>query len=273
MKTNVFFAALAALAPVLSVQAATMVEVKDKNGLSHIYSQGSQGRMEMAGGGEYMLVDTAKGTAYVVMPERKAALDLSESLKKADRPDSDRSVVTQFKQRGSGPTIAGYKTIKFDYSAAGKYCGSLFVSKAALKESGMGHIFGAMQKMGAQAQSYAEAFNTNTEPCEAADQQITGKIQEIGMPLRALDKNGVLESEVTRIEKNAKLPPGAFSFPNNYEVQNVAQMQRGMQQQMQQQMPQMEQMLKQMQESGNLPPEAMEELERVRKMMQQQQPK
>lgn len=137
----------------------------------------------------------------------------------------------------------------------------------------MGHIFGAMQKMMAQAQSYAKAFNSNTEPCKMADRRITGKIQEIGMPLRAMDKNGALESEVTRIEKNAKLPPGAFSFPNNYEVQNVAQMQRGAQQQMQRQMPQMEQMLKQMQESGNLPPEAMEQLERARKMMQQQQPK
>lgn len=227
----------------------------------------------MAGGGDYMLVDTAKGTAYVVMPERKAALDLSESLRQADSADADQGVVTQFKQGGSGPTIAGYTTTKVDYSAAGQYCGSLFVSKAALKESGMGHIFGAIQKMMAQAQSFARAFNTNTDPCDAADRQVSGKIQEIGMPLRALDKKGMLESEVTRVDKNAKLPPAAFSFPNHYEVQNIAQMQQGAQQRMQPQMPQMEQMLKQMQESGKLSPEAMEQLERARQMMQQQSPK
>ena len=77
------------------------------------------------------------------------------------------------------------------------------------------------------------------------------------MPMRVQSANGKLVSEIVRIEKNAKLPPNAFTVPAGYQVEDAGQLM--------QQMPDMQEMMQQMPQGGQLPPEA---VERLRKMQQ-----
>ena len=88
----------------------------------------------------------------------------------------------------------------------------------------------------------AAAFDRNTDPCEQAEQNISKKINKVGAPLRMLDAGGKPVSEVTRIDKKAKLPANAFVIPADYKVQNTGQMM----QEAQQQMPDMQKMMEQM---------------------------
>jgi hypothetical protein len=206
-----------------SAQAATLVEVKHAEGLSRIYREGPAARMEMPGQESFVLIDTRKQSLFVVMPEQRMALDMSDTLK-TDASGSGSPVNASFEKEGGGPTIAGYRTYRYSYSVEGKRCGSLFASPEALEHAGMQDLFAMMERMTAQAQAVISAFNTSTDPCQQADHKLGEKVQSVGAPMRVLDPGGKLVSEITRIDRNASLPANAFALPEGYRVQNAAQM-------------------------------------------------
>ena len=256
-----------ALLALLSVQAesAMMVEMQDSEGVSRIYSEGGKGRIEMSASGDFMLVDSKENTAYVVMPSERTILDMRDML---NSPTSTGvGGETKLKRKGSGPEIAGYKTVEYLITAGERNCQTVYGSRPAMEKSGMQHIFSVFRKMALQAHAMATQFGMDNDPCTAADTVVTQQAAEIGMPMRVKDEAGTVISEVLRIDTNATLPPDAFALPGDYEVQNMAQMQE----QMREQMPPIEDMMKQMQESGNLPPEAMEHMQRMQEMMKQHQ--
>lgn len=278
MKIKLFaVAVLVLLIPGFSINAATMVEIDSEDGNSRIYTEGHKGRMEISGGEKmpdskvFVIVDTKKDNVFVVMPESQTVIDMSNSLKDSVIKTDDQSNKTVFKQVGAGPKIAGYKTIKFDYSTNGNHCGSIFVSKNALVDSGLRHMLGVLRKMATRANSFEQNVMTNSDPCEAADALLTAKIVKIGMPLRVLDADGTLKRLVTKIDKNAKLPPDAFKIPENYKIMKTGQMMQTAQDRIQENTPQFNNIMDQMQKSGNLPPDALEQLKRAKEMMEKYQ--
>jgi len=206
-----------------SVQAATLVEVKHAEGLSRLYREGPAARMEMPGERGFVLIDTSKETLFVVMPEQRMALDMSDTLK-SDAAGSGNPVNATFSKEGGGPTIAGYRTYRYSYSVEGTHCGTVFASKEALDHAGMQDLFAMMERMASQAQAVMSAFTTSSDPCQHADQKLGEKVQSVGAPMRVLDPAGALVSEITRIDRNASLPANAFAIPADYRVQNASQM-------------------------------------------------
>jgi len=206
-----------------SAQAATLVEVKHAEGLSRLYREGPAARMEMPGERGFVLMDTSQQTLFVVMPEQRMALDLSDTLK-ADAPGAGSPVNATFSKEGGGPTIAGYRTYRYSYTVEGTRCGTVFASKEALEHAGMQDLFAMMERMAGQAQAVASAFTSNTDPCQQADHKLGEKVQSVGAPMRVLDPGGAVVSEITRIDRNAALPPNAFAIPAGYRVQNASQM-------------------------------------------------
>jgi hypothetical protein len=262
---RLLLATVFAVAPTL--QAAVLVEIKAADGVTSIYRDGPQIRMEMADNPGYMVVNTDKQTMHVVMPEERRVMDMSDTLRNAPANAPASQVSVKFDKQGSGPQIAGYKTTRYSYSAGGKNCGTVFTSPDAMEDAGLHDMFDMMERMAAQAQAMAAAFNQNMGPCEQADQKLSEKIVKIGAPLRMLDANGKSVSEVIKIDKKAKLPANAFVIPAGYQVHNTGQMM----QEVQRQMPDMQKMMEQMQQSGELPPEALEQMKKMQQMMQQQQ--
>ena len=206
-----------------SAQAATLVEVKHAEGLSRLYREGPAARMEMPGERGFVLMDSSRQTLFVVMPEQRMALDLSDTLN-SDASRADSPVNATFSKEGGGPTIAGYRTYRYSYTVQGTRCGTVFASKEALEHAGMQDLFAMMERMASQAQAVASAFVSSTDPCQQADHKLAKKVQSVGAPMRVLDPGGAVVSEITRIDRNAALPPNAFAIPAGYRVQNASQM-------------------------------------------------
>jgi hypothetical protein len=254
-----------AILALMSIQAesAVMVEMQDSEGLSRIYSEGGKGRIEMSASDDFMLVDGTENTMYMVMPSQRTILDMGGTL--SGEPATGSGGETKLTRNGNGPSIAGYETVEYVITAGDRTCQTVYGSRPAMEESGMKHILSMFQKMALQAHAMATQFGMGNDPCTAADTLVTQQLAEIGMPMRVKDEEGTIISEVLRIDAKATLPPDAFALPADYERQDMAQMQ----QQMREQMPPIQEMMKQMQESGDLPPEAIEHMQRMQEMMKQ----
>ena len=191
--------------------------------LSRLYRDGPAARMEMPGERGLVLIDSSRQTLFVVMPEQRLALDLSDTLKN-DEAAAGSPVNATFSKEGGGPTIAGYRTYRYSYAVEGTRCGTVFASKEALEHAGMQDLFAMMERMASQAQAVASAFVSSADPCQQADHKLGQKVQSVGAPMRVLDPGGTVVSEITRIDRNAALPPDAFVIPAGYRVQNASQM-------------------------------------------------
>jgi hypothetical protein len=234
---------LTALALIASnSQAATLIEVKTPEGLAKVYRDGPHSRMDTGDG--YMLVDSEAETMFMVMPKERQVMDMSQMLKTAPPAGDGTAVKVSFKKAGSGPRIAGYTTTQYQYAADGNACGTVMASEQALKDSGLQETFAIMQRMAARADAMMMAFNARTDPCQRAATRFSEHARGIGIPMRITTGKGQLVSEIVRIEKDAKLPPNAFTIPAGYQVQNTGQLLQqlpniqDMMQQMQQQMQQ-----------------------------------
>lgn len=243
MKPALRILVIACLFPVWA-QAATFVEMKDPAGVTRIWTEGSKTRMDMSGDRGFMLVDSQQQTLYVVLPSRKTIMDISSTLRQA--PESAGKPAS-YKKEGDGPDVAGYPTTRYSFSADGKHCGMVLASSEARDDAGLDTLFRTMDRMAAHAQSLATPFmNAAEDPCVQAEMQISGTIDKIGVPLQVSDANGKVASEVVKIDPDAKLPPGAFELPKDYEVQNTAMMMeraREMQKMMQQMSPETQQQI------------------------------
>jgi hypothetical protein len=230
---------LAALALVAaSGQAATLIEVRTPDGEATVYRDGTRSRMDTGDG--YMLVDSQAETLFVVMPKERRVMDMSQMLKTAPPAGNGDPVKVTFKREGVGPRIAGYKTTQYRYAVDGKACGRVMASEQALKDSGLQEAFDTMQRMAARADSIMMAFNARTDPCQRAGTRFSEHAQTIGIPMRITLGEDRLLSEITRIEKDARLPPNAFTIPAGYQVQNTGQLL--------QQLPNIQEMMQQLQQ-------------------------
>jgi hypothetical protein len=179
--------------------------------------------MDLPGEHGFVVLNTSNKTLFVVMPQQRLALDLSDTLS-GGAAGVKSPVTASFSREGGGPAIAGYRTYRYSYSVQGNRCGTLFASPEALEHAGMRDLFAMMERMAAQAQVVMNTFDTSTDPCRQADHHLGSKLQEIGAPMRVLDAGGKRVSEITRIDRDAELPANAFTIPADYRVQNASQM-------------------------------------------------
>ncbi len=237
MFTGKLLTALALVA--FNVQAATLIEVKSPEGQTKVYRDGTRSRMDTGDGG-YMVLDSQAETLFVVMPKQRQVMDMSQMLKTAPPAGNGSPVKVTFKKAGSGPRIAGYTTTEYQYAADGKACGTVLASQQALDDSGLQEAFAVMQRMAARADAMMMAFNARTDPCQRVATRFSEHARDIGIPMRITMGTDQLVSEIVRIEKDARLPPDAFTIPAGYQVQNTGQLLR--------QLPNIQEMMQQMQQ-------------------------
>lgn len=254
-----------------TVLAATLIEVVEDGERSQVMIDGNKSRINMGEGQGFMLIDYKKQTMFAVMPKEKQILDMS-----GDLPSLGGSPVAEIKtvlvSNGRGPTIAGFPTKKFTLKAEGKVCGTLFGSKAAMQTIGLNRLFESMKAMAEKQRTAMGRYAALVDVCTRADMSFASQVEKVGVPMRTLDANGKITSEIKSIKTNVRLPANTFTLPQGYEIITLAeQMDRARQglNQLQGQMPDMQQMMKQMQESGGMPPEVMQQMKRYQEMLQQ----
>ena len=259
MKTSIAAITLFFLFLVSPLLAATMVEIKSDNTISRIYSDGEKARMEMDAGEGYTIIDPASSTAYTVMDAEKQVIKMTLTN---DGVDTTDQVKVKVKKVGKGPKIIGYKTEKYDFFVNDQFCGSIFSSKKALKDAQIEPLYTFIQGMTAKMQEFSKQFNMNSDPCMQGGIALTEKVMTLGLSLKSVEKDGSISSEIVKIDKRAKLPANAFTVPQDYQVQDMDQMQKSMKQELDKQGINMDEIMKQLQESGNMPPEMLEQMQR-----------
>ena len=261
-----------------TVFAGTIVDFRDQKGQdSQFLSEGKMGRLNMAGGKGYIILDYDQQSMKAVVPEHRKILDMNgdiPALSLGAQP-LEKTPLT-IEPDGDGPEIAGYETLKYKLSVNGEFCGTAFASREALEETGMDKMFKALQRMAEQTMKSVAAMQTAMSPCERGLSNTFEHIESIGAPLRSLDKTGKVEVEVTRIQTDVSLPDDTFVIPSDYAVVNVAEKMKKVEsqlrtqlQKLQQNMPETEKKIADLQKSGKLTPEAAAKL---KQLLQQQSP-
>ena len=259
----------------VSLSADTIVTIKNEKGQKTSFmSDGKQGRMDTGDGDSYMIINYANQSIQVVMPSKSQVLDMSDGMPgmgmNVGKPPE--KIRMKIKAVGIGPKIAGYPTKTYRLSAKGENCGTLYTSKAAMNDSGMKKMFSAMRNMAEKSRQSMGALAGMMTKCQQAKLSMADTANVIGAPLRTIDKQGRVLSEVMSINKKAKLPAGTFTIPANYKVVSMAdKMSEGQAARSKAMggMPDMGKMMQQMQKSGRMTPEMIEQMKQMQEMYQQ----
>ena len=215
MKKTTWFSALAFLFATTTSPADTVIEFSYDNTSSQFLTNGEMARINSRGTDDYMLVNFNTSSIYSVKPEDKQITNLSSSISSISLLKAP-SVRLDIKPAGPGPVIAGYNTTKYRLSANGDYCGTLFASREALKGSDIENMFGTFKTMADKHLESLGGFAVVIPTCQLARMRLAEKLQHIGAPMRVLDIEGNIDSEITKIIKNAGVEPQNYSLPANY---------------------------------------------------------
>ncbi|MGD8934110.1 MAG: hypothetical protein PVF35_04980 [Gammaproteobacteria bacterium] len=269
MKTIIFFSTLVILL-VSTAHADTVIEFINTDSKSQFLTNGKMARINTRGKDDYMLVDFDKNTIYAVSPDNRQIINISNSIPSISglEPPTLRLSITP---EGNGPKIAGYSTTRYRFSANGEYCGSIFASRDALKGTAIENMFNTMKKMADNHKQSLGGFAAAIPVCQLARIDLAEKLPEIGAPMRTIDKDGEIDTEVTMILKNADVETHYYAFPADYKMVAMGE-QTGNAQKAESQtdnqrrnMPEMQRLMEDMRRSGRVPPETMEQMRRYQR--------
>ncbi len=240
--------------------AAIFIQMQDAHRqTTNIYIERNKARIELTGHRGYIVLDLDNRMMKAVIHSHKTVLDMSEFLKPGLYQQPAKYVDTYTKTMGLGPTVIGYETEEYGLYANDQYCGSIYVSVAAMRDMGVTKFARAFIELEKNMRTKLQALtgiNSRTAftACEVSQLKANLKLRDIGFPLKSVGKNKRLVSIVTSVNKNAKLPANAFYIPPSYTEVDPSKL---IQKTMQLIPPQMQEMIK------NMTPE-------MRRQMQQQ---
>jgi len=202
------------LASLLStpIHADTVIEFKNQNTKSQFLTDGKMARINTRGTDDYFLVDFADKTIYSVTAETKQISNLSASVPSLSGIQAP-SISLKLKPLGKGPDIAGYPTTRYRLAANGEYCGSIYASREALKGTAVENMFDAIKTMADNHRQSLGGFAALIPVCQMAQMELANRLKEIGAPMRMQDKDGQIDSEITKILKNAAVEEHYYAFP------------------------------------------------------------
>ena len=198
-----------------AVSADTVIEFKFDGKQSQFLTDGTKARINTRNTEDFMLVDFDSNTIYTVNPKKKEVFNLSDSFPSISGIEPP-NIRVDIKPAGKGPHIAGYETKKFRLSADGDYCGTIFASKDALKGTAIESMLDTFKSMADSQLKSLGGFAAIIPSCQMARIRLTEKLPYIGAPMRVIDVEGKVESEITRIVKNARVEPHNYSLPKNF---------------------------------------------------------
>ncbi|MGH8547373.1 MAG: hypothetical protein ACRERU_01975 [Methylococcales bacterium] len=257
----------------VTVYGGTLVDVRDRNGRdSQFLSEGKMGRLNMADGKTYIILDYVNQSIKGVMPESREVLDLSAAVPSLGLGGAPEKTAMQVEAEGDGPEVAGYATQQYKLSVNGEFCGTVFGSREALEGTGLDQMFRALQKVAERTAKTIGSVQSGMSPCQRGKTNTFDHVTTIGAPLRSLDEKGRVDVEVTRIQTDVSLPPDTFAVPSEYKVMSVAdkikQQIHVQLQKLQENMPETERKIAALEKAGKITPESAEKLKRLLQQFQ-----
>lgn len=215
--------------PVFSV---TLIELKQGDGANdRMYFQDMKVRVDSDRESGYVIIDVKNNTVVAVSHDEKKIIDMGTiENKDVDAPRQPLDV--QFVNKGKGPDIAGYSTRHFEVRVNGKKCSDEYLNKKLPQQLGIEKVLDKMPS-GDSGMEMMEDMGMEVDSCMLAESEVSRMFSRYGYPLRSVRANGELDSEVVRINKNAKMPANGFGFPKGYQRVDAGKMMQDFQHKMQ----------------------------------------
>ncbi len=266
---NRFLVALFSLAFANVALSDVKLVVKDLRGsASTIYSNGQQARVEGGQMPGYAIIDFDSGELLMIDKERKEAMKVL--LAGSSETAAGSRVGVSLKDKGGGRKIAGYLTRKYEINAGGERCGMVYASKKLLDDDNVNALFRSMTAMQGMIGSMSSRLSGMLTLCQRASLELSDAITSSGVPMRVLDADGKVISEVVSVDTDNRAVD--YKVPAGLTVVSLDEKMGQATQQMQN-MPEMNQLIEQMQGSGEkMTPEVQQQMEQLQKMLQQLQP-
>ena len=250
------------------------ITVKGEKGHTSMFSSdGKRARIEDKQMPGYVIIDYAGDDFYMV--DTKRGEIMRTSIGKGGVSVNDSKISISLKDKGGGQKIAGYSTRKLEMIANGKKCGTIYASSKLLKNNEVRAIFDSMRSMQQFSRNMSRGTSRTMSVCEQANLQMVDMIESSGAPMRVLDKNGNLQSEVIAVDTKKKFAANHYALPSGMEIVDMSdKMNQATQetQQMMENMPDMGELMKQIQQGGGeMTEEMQQQLEKMKEMMQLQQ--
>lgn len=272
MKKIVF--TLAALSLCANAFADVQLEVRDGFGDNSTFS--SNGRLVRIDGEKiegFIIVNFSSGEFFMIDLKRNEVM--RTSLDQVDTSSNVAPININLKDQGGGQKIAGYLTRKYEMIADGEHCGSVYTSSKLLQNGDIRAIFESMRNMQQFSSRMMGSMSEIIPLCQRASMQTVDVIESSGAPLRTVDKNGKLMSEVVGVDTEKTFADDHYKIPAGMTVVDVSeQMNRAAQQsqQMMENMPDMDELIKQMQQNdGQMSEEMQQQMQQMMEQLQQQQ--
>lgn len=244
--------------------------------VSTLSSNGKKARINNSQEPGYMLIDFKSSQIHMVDPQRKEAMIMSSNSQAASETTKNNVKIKLIKKK-KGPKIAGYKTRQYNIQVNKKHCGTIYGSKKVLKKKGFKDIVEAMSQLQQQSANMMGKLGGLIDECELAQMQLSQFYTTTGAPMRLIDEQGVLESEVQSVNSKAKFSKAHYQIPADYKIVDMQQkMQQAQQQteqamqQMNENMPDMNQLMQQMQSSEGMPPDFLDKMKKMQEQFKQQ---
>ena len=254
-------------------QADVLITIKDGKGRTSAFSSdGKMARIEDKQMPGHAIINYQSGEFFMVDSKRKEIM--RTVIESGGVADDSSTVSVSLKDKGGGQKIAGYSTRKYEMRANGEPCGTIYASSKLLQNKDVQAIFESMRNMQRFSRSMRGGMSGMMTVCQQANMQLADVIESSGAPMKVIDENGKLVSEVLAVDTNKKFPANHYDLPAGMKVVDMSEMMNQATQQtqeMMENMPDMNELMKQIQQSGGQMTEEMQQqMEKMQKMFEQQ---
>ncbi len=168
-------------------------------------------RLDNAADGSYLLHERDTGLNYLVLPQSRQWMPLASG-----GINFARRLKLQLLPQPGERELHGFSAQRYRMFTNGQYCGEVFASKQASIQLNLQPMLKAAAMLADQQLSAMGIYVVALDSCTQAAMSIMSHSEQIGLPLRMQDKNGVLLSEIVRIDTNARLDSTRLGLPQDY---------------------------------------------------------
>jgi hypothetical protein len=140
-----------------------------------------------------------------------------------------RSVKAELVDKGRGPNIAGYSTVKYRMKANGKVCAETYFSQEAAEVPYIKAFIKAMSQMSNSRKPKLKGMPL--PPCMKAHEQLEAKLMKLGVPMKTVLKGGkrgeMVRDKITSIRTGVDIPDESFTLPGYKTMSEQEAMEEG----------------------------------------------
>ena len=215
------------------VSAGVVVESVNKHQMhSKVSIEETRARIDSGSADDYLLMDLASGKTYSVNHLEGVVIDHESEVATSEHITSaikDRMMPkVELVKQGDGPQVNGFATVHYRVMINDTiHCSDEYLAPAATENEIVKNFVAAMARGsdGVDAIIMASLFGEE-QMCEAAADIVDDEYAAKGLPMRSVDKEGLVTHEITHINQHAMLRNEDMTIPAGYELLSRAEMRK-----------------------------------------------